>query len=236
MYNSLCCPCVAAGFSITVSGQIRGANSLGVPNAQVDVGSTGGGTPYATFTCDSAGNYSGTVPIPTSSATVRFTGSGGSNTYAARFSNAIQNVSVVNGNSYTQNLNLLAATGYQVNTGSGLYFPLRTTLFLTDTLNGSFTLTATGASTWQKTGTVNYTACGACAGQTAVPYVYTYTGNQIRFTYGSTTVGGCPNPAQPNTTQITKTVTAADPFAISTSVPTGNTWYCSGSYTWSMSE
>ena len=126
--------------------------------------------------------------------TVELTFTGSSGTYwvevtgiTPRFNSYAQNVSITCG--VTTDLTLTVASGYAC-AGDGCFWPIATTLTLTDSKYGNATLTYSGG-TWTGNLNISYAGGGSssCTAGT-ITLTYTYTSGRINVVWLADTVGG----------------------------------------------
>jgi len=148
------------GTTATLTGTIRGCNTVVLPGATVTV--TDGATTLATATTDGSGNYTATW----SSAGGTFVTVTVTYTLNARFASNSASVSIPSCNgTATRNAGLSPATGYQCDPCGGV-MPISETLTLTPPFGSPMTLTWGAGSGWSGSHTPTYTAAEFCDGST----------------------------------------------------------------------
>lgn len=241
-------PC-CCGATATVTGSVLNGCSTaqGMASASVTVGPVGGGTPFGILTANSLGVFSGQVTIPSSPIQATVTAAiNPTDPHAARYTTTSATVTLTSGQATNAgSLFLPAATGYHC---LGLFnYPLPNTLHLTDSKNGSYTLTWSSTNHWSSPSVnINFPGCNSpfCSAINNVPCSYTLatiTGPpsfiDLNFSYRRQAANSCPTTSGTIFFSIDSAVTpTADPFHISQAVPSNNAWYCGVSHTWTVTE
>jgi hypothetical protein len=161
--------CKCCGGTANISGQVRGCLGTGLTaGATVTVvsGATGG-----PFSCDGSGNYTGTVTLTGSSASVVLSAAA-TTPNNVRFAAQTATLTMAVGNTYVQSFQLLANTsGYHcLPSALGCNYPVSNTLVGTDPTFGAFNLVynANGGNLWSVAMNPAYTGIGACPSQASI--------------------------------------------------------------------
>jgi hypothetical protein len=190
---------------VTISGQVRGCGTIGLDSAGVSILDHATGDVLGTFTCNSLGNYSGTiglVSLPESIDIVATPPGALSARYAA---SATVTTSTSGGGLST--VTIPPASGYHCTSGWSCVAPASDTLTLTDSIYGAFTLTNSGAH-WTLATTINVAAvdnvfgCGAISG---LNVTWTFNGTVLLIAFLVNNTSHCPTNSATGATLFTFT-------------------------------
>ncbi len=233
-----------AASNCTFTGQAVGCGGFGLPNAMVTIADYTTHATYWTGQADSNGSFSGSAALPPQQTTCEITVAvASSDPFAARFVAPYTGITYLSPGS--NNLRTVGspatATGYACS--KFLYYPLKTTLKLADSVNGTFTLVF-GAGGWSGSRLVPYAGCSSkgCPAFDSVHYAYTLGPSQNQGFYYYIPISGlCPNPnGLSSRLDVTfgLTVTSVSPFLATGSLAAGNSsyWYCGTAVSWTLSE
>lgn len=219
-----------------ITGQVKGCANTGVAGCTVTVRDASNIAVYATGITDLNGNYGLDAAIPADNTSARISVDPGG-PYASRFA-PFGPVLVT-----LRTLPIGTPLGVQVlNAASGyhcsgiVYFPLASTLQMTDTVIGNTTLTwgTGGPSQWGGTVNYNYPGCSmfGCTAIASCPVTFTMVGgsNNLRG-YARSAGGSCPNNAGGTTNvagrDVTLTLTSTSPFRASGTITVqSDSLYC----------
>lgn len=244
--------CKCCGVQATITGGVvsscvgPGGTNARMVNASLTVRDTGLTTTYGTVYTDSTGNFLGNVTIPSSPLSVKITAAiDPTNVDAPRYDTSTGTFTLTGGSTTsTGTFFLPAKTGYHCLTA--FPYPIANTLHLTDSMNGSYNLVWASTDSWQATANINYPGCASpsCVALNNVPCSYALFSTagppqtiRINFNYRKYPLNTCPDLTNPAFFSVQSVVTPTQhPFNISQSIPSGNPWYCGGSYTWTVTE
>jgi hypothetical protein len=165
-----CCCSAPSCASPTISGRLTGCGSVPYPGVTIEAhDATAGGTLLGTATTDGSGNYtlssltgsiSGNVIVLVALVdATRFTSTTKTLTYGGPSSTAW----TCGATSTNVNMTATPATGYVCLSCGGCYLPVATTLYLTDSVIGTITLTySTGTFRWEGTTTYSFPGQDHC--------------------------------------------------------------------------